>query len=86
MEKKVWIFTTTTCAPCKMLKKQVELFPDLKAGVTYQNMDENAASELAREMCIHKAPTVVLLQDGKPMDTVDGSMTAMLAAVVSHLS
>ncbi|MBQ8293180.1 MAG: thioredoxin [Bacilli bacterium] len=66
-------FFATWCGPCKMLAPVLEeLQEELKNDVTIAKIDVDEESELAAEYRISSIPTLVLLKNGKPVDSAIG--------------
>ncbi len=66
-------FYATWCGPCKMLAPVLEeLEAELKDDVTIAKIDVDAESDLAGEYRISSIPTLVLLKNGKPVDSAIG--------------
>ena len=66
-------FFATWCGPCKMLMPVLEeLQEELKDDVTIAKIDVDEESELAAEYRISSIPTLVLLKNGKPVDSAIG--------------
>ena len=66
-------FYATWCGPCKMMTPVLEeLAEELKDDVTIAKIDVDEESELAGEYRISSIPTLVLLKNGKPVDSAIG--------------
>ena len=66
-------FYATWCGPCKMMAPVLEeLAEELKDDVTIAKIDVDEESELASEYRISSIPTLVLLKNGKPVDSAIG--------------
>ncbi len=66
-------FYATWCGPCKMMTPVLqELDEQLKGELTIAKIDVDEESELAGEYHINSIPTLVLLKDGKPVDSAIG--------------
>lgn len=66
-------FYATWCGPCKMMTPVLEeLAEELKDDVTIAKIDVDEESDLASEYRISSIPTLVLLKNGKPVDSAIG--------------
>ena len=74
-------FYATWCGPCKMMAPVLEeLAEELKDDVTIAKIDVDEESELASEYRISSIPTLVLLKNGKPVDSAIGYRPASFLA------
>ena len=66
-------FYATWCGPCKMMTPVLEeLAEELKDDLTIAKIDVDEESDLASEYRISSIPTLVLLKNGKPVDSAIG--------------
>ena len=74
-------FYATWCGPCKMMTPVLEqLDEELKGELTIAKIDVDEESELAGEYRISSIPTLVLLKNGKPVDSAIGYRDARFLA------
>jgi thioredoxin 1 len=74
-------FYATWCGPCKMMTPVLEeLAETLKDDVTIAKIDVDQESDLASEYRISSIPTLVLLKNGKPVDSAIGYRDARFLA------
>lgn len=74
-------FYATWCGPCKMMAPVLEeLAEELKDDVTIAKIDVDEESDLASEYRISSIPTLVLLKNGKPVDSAIGYRPASFLA------
>lgn len=74
-------FYATWCGPCKMMTPVLEeLAEELKDDVTIAKIDVDEESDLASEYRISSIPTLVLLKNGKPVDSAIGYRPASFLA------
>ena len=84
--KEVWIFTTPTCAPCKQLKLQLSTVPGIASHLRYMDIEtDKNAIEQARLFAVSKVPTVILMRNGYPYDTVMGNVCNIAKTIQSFL-
>ena len=55
-----YLFTTMTCPNCKLIKSLLD-----RAGIAYTNLLANENAELATELGIKQAPTMVVVKNGE---------------------
>lgn len=66
-------FFATWCGPCQMLAPVLEeLDENLKGSVKIAKINVDTESDLAAEYRISSIPTLVLLKNGKPVDSAIG--------------
>lgn len=70
---KVLRFWATWCNPCIALEPTfAEVAGELKDTASFGELDIDKAPEIAGAFGIRSVPTVLILKDGKPVDTVVG--------------
>ena len=72
---KARLFVTATCPNCRIARSQLDA-----AGVEYEIMDANQNADLARELGIKQAPTLVVADGG------ESAKYAGVAAVREYIS
>ena len=66
-------FFASWCGPCQMLAPVLEeLDETMKGSVTIAKINVDTESDLAAEYRISSIPTLVLLKNGKPVDSAIG--------------
>ena len=63
----VYLFTTKTCPNCKLVKRYLEI-----VGMAYEEIDAEEQAQLAVDLGIRQAPTLVVTQEGQ-MQRFDGA-------------
>lgn len=66
IENGIYIFTTQTCPNCKIAKSFLD-----KCGVNYTNLYANENADLARQLGVKQAPTLVII-DGDKVEKYTG--------------
>ena len=82
-------FWAPWCGPCRMLSPVIDQIADEHAGslkVTKVNVDEESA--LASQFGVMSIPTLILIKDGKVLDTSLGAKpkVAVESWLTSHIS
>lgn len=80
-------FFATWCGPCQMLTPVLEeLDEQLNGSVTIAKINVDTESDLAAEFRISSIPTLVLLKDGKPVDSAIGyrDLNFLVDMIKSH--
>lgn len=80
-------FFATWCGPCQMLTPVLEeLDEQLNGSVTIAKINVDTESDLAAEFRISSIPTLVLLKDGKPVDSAIGyrDLNFLIDMIKSH--
>lgn len=80
-------FFATWCGPCQMLAPVLEeLDEQLNGSVTIAKINVDTESDLAAEFRISSIPTLVLLKDGKPVDSAIGyrDLNFLVDMIKSH--
>lgn len=73
-EKPVFIdFWASWCGPCQMVGPMVEELAEEIADVKFAKVNVDEEQELARQFEVMSIPTMVLLKDGKVVDTTIGA-------------
>lgn len=66
-------FGAPWCGPCKMLEPiLVEMAQDYLEEVAFYSVDVDQSPQLASEYGVMGVPTVILFQDGQPVNRVTG--------------
>ena len=63
----VYLFTTKTCPNCKLVKRYLEI-----VGMAYEEVDAEEQGQLAADLGIRQAPTLLVTQEGQ-MQRFDGA-------------
>ena len=76
-------FWAAWCGPCRMLSPVVDQVAEETSGVKVGKVNVDEEPELARQFGVMSIPTLVVMKDGKPVDTKVGvqpkaSILAML--------
>jgi len=70
-------FYATWCGPCQMMAKiLVQVNAQLKDQLQIVKIDTDRYPEIASQHQIHALPTLVLFKNGKPVDRIEGVLTA----------
>lgn len=79
-------FYASWCAPCKVVAPIVEdIASDFTNRIDTVKVNVDKDRELAKEFSIRSIPTLILFQDGKPVETIVGITTKHnLASVISR--
>lgn len=80
-------FFATWCGPCQMLTPVLEeLDEQLNGSVTIAKINVDTESDLAAEFRISSIPTLVLLKNGKPVDSAIGyrDLNFLIDMIKSH--
>lgn len=73
-DKPVFIdFWASWCGPCQMVGPVVEELADEVADVKFAKVNVDEQPELARQFQVMSIPTMVLLKEGKVVDTTIGA-------------
>jgi len=70
LNKKILFFTSSTCNPCKIMKRQLDVYPidDILTIIdVYSNDMENY-----NEFTIESVPTVLLMKNDEIIDIIHG--------------
>lgn len=76
--KKVVVFTSATCGPCKRLKPELQ-YQSESRGFELEIVElaaDGSNREKFREHGVSAVPVTVLIEDGKELDRFQGAMTA----------
>ena len=65
-------FFATWCGPCKMLGPVLEEIVKERSDVKVVKVDVDENNDLANQYRIRVVPTVMLFEDGQPVNTVTG--------------
>ena len=77
-------FYADWCGPCQMMAPIVEqVNTQLKQRLRVVKINTDKYPQLATQHGIHALPTLVLFKQGKPVDRIEGVMTAQ--QLVQHL-
>ena len=63
----MYLFTTKTCPNCKLVKRYLEI-----VGMAYEEVDAEEQGQLAADLGIRQAPTLLVTQEGQ-MQRFDGA-------------
>ncbi|MDX2232297.1 MAG: thioredoxin [Leptolyngbyaceae cyanobacterium bins.349] len=70
-------FYATWCGPCQMMAKiLVQVNAELKEHLQIVKVDTDRYPEIASQNQIQALPTLVLFKQGKPVDRIEGVLTA----------
>ena len=70
-------FWAAWCGPCRMLSPVVDQIAEETTGVKVGKVNVDEEPELARQFGVMSIPTLVVMKDGKPVDT-KAAILAML--------
>lgn len=77
-------FYATWCGPCQMMAPILEqVNAQLKQQLRVVKIDTDKYPQLASQYHIHALPTLVLFKQGKPVERIEGAMSAQ--ALVEQL-
>ena len=76
-------FWAAWCGPCRMLSPVVDQIAEETTGVKVGKVNVDEEPELARQFGVMSIPTLVVMKDGKPVDTKVGVQPK--AAILSML-
>ena len=65
-------FWAAWCGPCRMLSPVVDQIAEETTGVKVGKVNVDEEPELARQFGVMSIPTLVVMKDGKPVDTKVG--------------
>jgi thioredoxin len=69
-------FSAEWCAPCKLLKPVLEEIADTLGGrLTVVRLDADAAPTVAGTYGVQSLPTLLLFQNGEPVQRLVGALT-----------
>ena len=66
-------FWAAWCGPCRMLSPVVDQIAEETTGVKVGKVNVDEEPELARQFGVMSIPTLVVMKDGKPVDTKVGA-------------
>ena len=66
------VFWVAWCGPCRMLSPVVDQIAEETTGVKVGKVNVDEEPELARQFGVMSIPTLVVMKDGKPVDTKVG--------------
>ena len=69
-------FHATWCQPCKNFAPIVDQVASNRNDVAFASVDIDVLPDLREELRVRSVPTLVLLKDGKEVNTLSGSTTA----------
>ena len=81
-------FYATWCGPCQMMAKiLVQVNAAMKEQLQIVKVDTDRYPEIATQNQIHALPTLVLFKQGKPVDRIEGVLTAdeLIPRLRSHI-
>lgn len=80
-------FWATWCNPCKMIAPIVEEVSNEVNNARFVKVDVDANPSLANKYQISSIPTLMILKNGTPVDTLVGFMPkdALKSAIIKHL-
>lgn len=74
VNKEVYIFSSVTCSPCRMLKPLLTDFCErFDVPLTVYDMDSAREEFIAHN--VRGVPTILIVEDGKEVDRVIGHQT-----------
>ena len=76
-------FWASWCGPCRMLSPVVDQIAEETTGVKVGKVNVDEEPELARQFGVMSIPTLVVMKDGKPVDTKVGAQPK--AAILAML-
>ncbi len=66
-------FWADWCAPCKAMEPMLEEMSDLMGGkVRFVKVNVDEARQIATRYHIQSVPTLLVFQEGRPVDTITG--------------
>lgn len=83
MTKKVVVFTSPTCGPCKRLKPELK-FQSEHLGFELEVVElaqDGSNRDRFRDARVSAVPVTVLMEDGKEIDRFQGGMTPTAISV-----
>ncbi len=70
-------FYADWCGPCQMMSKiLVQVGSEMKGEVKIVKIDTEKYPQIASQHSIHALPTLVLFNQGQPVDRIEGVLTA----------
>jgi len=70
-------FYADWCGPCQMMSKILgQVGTDMKGEVKIVKIDTEKYPQIASEHSIHALPTLILFNEGKPVERIEGVLTA----------
>ncbi len=70
-------FYADWCGPCQMMAKiLVQVGADMKGEVKVVKIDTEKYPQIASKHKIHALPTLILFNQGQPVDRIEGVLTA----------
>lgn len=82
MSKKVFVFTSNTCAPCKVLKPAIQKIQTEK-GFDMEILVLEEGSPLFRELGVRAVPTVVCIEGSTEIGRFSGGVSTI--ALENHI-
>lgn len=70
--KKLLVFSSTTCGPCKMMAPIVDKVTQ-ELGLEVQKYDVHTHTGTSRQYNVTAVPTFILLKDGEEVDRLVGA-------------
>jgi len=71
-------FWADWCAPCKAMEPMLEEMSDLMGGkVRFVKVNVDEARQIATRYHIQSVPTLLVFQEGRPVDTITGGPPRM---------
>lgn len=67
-------FTSPTCGPCKMFRPIVDMITS-ETSVPTNYIDVSVSMDIANKFDIRAVPTVILMEDGRPIKRHTGIMS-----------
>ena len=75
--KKVIMFTSTWCGPCKASKPVFNTLKESKGGYQYQIVDIDENPVMATNFGITAVPTFIVMEDDREIDRVLGNVNKL---------